>query len=76
MFFPHLLLLQTDLTNGLGVLVLGELALISHPASLIRTSLIVSSFYLCSADIFADSLPSNFSPTTRFPFEPRIHKQN
>lgn len=63
-------LLQADLTNGLGVFVLGEPALISYPASLIRTGLIVSSFCPCSADIVAETLPSNFSPTTRLPLEP------
>lgn len=70
MFFWNLfldLLLQTDLTNGRGVLVLGVLSFISYPASFIRTSLIVSS--LCSADIFTETLPSNFSHKMGFPFE-------
>lgn len=76
MFFLNLFLdfvLQTYLTNGLGVLVLGELSLISYEASFIRASHIVFSCCLCSADIFAETLPSNFSHMMGFPFEPRIH---
>lgn len=64
MFFPNLildLLLQTYLTNGLNFLVLGELTLISYQNSFIRTSLTTFSCCLCSADMFAETLPGNFS---------------